>query len=69
MFSKIDVNGDGASELYSWLRAETGGADIGWNFEKFLVDRSGAVVARFAPPTSPEEIGAQIAEHLAKPSE
>jgi glutathione peroxidase len=68
MFSKIEVNGDGACELYRWLRTEqpgTSGADaITWNFEKFLVDRQGTVVARFAPPTTPEQIAAHVAELL-----
>jgi glutathione peroxidase len=64
MFHKIDVNGDSACELFAWLRTEQTGAgesnNITWNFEKFLVDRNGKVVARFAPPTSPEEITAMI---------
>lgn len=61
MFSKIEVNGDGACELYQWLRGETGGADIGWNFEKFLVDREGNVVERFNPMVTPEEIAPKVA--------
>ena len=57
MFSKIEVNGPGASELYTWLKAEQGdGADITWNFEKFLVDRAGNVVKRYPPQTTPEQI-------------
>jgi glutathione peroxidase len=64
MFSKIDVNGVNACDLYVWLKEQQGGADVGWNFEKFLVDRTGAVVERFAPPTTPEEIGAQLAKYL-----
>ena len=60
MFSKIEVNGSGASELYQWLKAakadEEGGVDIPWNFAKFLIDKSGQVVARFSPQTSPEEL-------------
>jgi glutathione peroxidase len=64
MFQKIEVNGDGAAPLYQWLKAEQPGtgdsADIVWNFEKFLVDADGKVVARFAPTTTPE----QIAEDL-----
>jgi len=60
MFHKIEVNGDGAAPLYQWLKAEQPGtgdsADITWNFEKFLVDPDGNVVARFAPPTTPEQI-------------
>ncbi len=68
MFSKIEVNGDSACELYEMLRAAQPGdgdaSDITWNFEKFLVDRSGAVVARFAPPTTPEEIAEKLPQYL-----
>jgi glutathione peroxidase len=61
MFSKIEVNGDGACELYTWLKsAPNDSADITWNFEKFLVDRAGNVVKRYPPQTTPE----QIAEDL-----
>ena len=60
MFSKIEVNGSGACALYQWLKAakpdEEGSADIPWNFAKFLIDKSGQVVARFSPHTSPEEL-------------
>ena len=68
MFAKIDVNGDGAAELYQFLKAEQPGdgetADITWNFEKFLVNGDGEVVARFSPMVTPEDIGAQLAELL-----
>jgi glutathione peroxidase len=68
MFAKIDVNGDDAAPLYDWLRAEQPGegdsADITWNFEKFLVDRSGQVVGRWAPQTTPEQIGEQLSTWL-----
>ncbi len=68
MFSKVEVNGDGACELYQQLKAakadEEGNADIGWNFTKFLVDRSGNVVERFAPPVSPEEIEEKLQAYL-----
>ncbi len=64
MFAKIEVNGDGACDLYQWLRSEQPGegetSDIAWNFEKFLVNGSGEVVARFGPTTAPEEIAAQL---------
>jgi glutathione peroxidase len=64
MFAKIEVNGSGACELYQYLKAaradEEGNADIAWNFTKFLVDGDGNVIARFAPPVTPEEIGEQI---------
>jgi glutathione peroxidase len=66
MFSKIEVNGDGACDLYRWLRSEQPGAGasdaITWNFEKFLVNRDGQVVARFGPQTTPEQIAASIAD-------
>jgi glutathione peroxidase len=68
MFAKIEVNGGGASELYEFLKSkhpdEEGSSDIAWNFTKFLVDRSGNVVARFAPGVTPEEIDKALAEHL-----
>ena len=68
MFAKIEVNGDGAAELYQWLRAEQPGDgetdDITWNFEKFLVNSEGEVVARFNPMVTPEEIAAQLADLL-----
>lgn len=64
MFSKIDVNGEGTAPLYEWLKAEQPGegdtADIAWNFEKFLVDGAGNVVARFNPMVTPVEIGEQL---------
>lgn len=67
MFHKIEVNGDGAAPLYTWLKGEQPGdgdaADITWNFEKFLVDGTGNVVARFAPPTTPEDIAKVIADY------
>jgi glutathione peroxidase len=59
LFSKIDVNGPGADPLYVYLKArKTGwlGSSIKWNFTKFLVDRRGEVVRRFAPADKPEAI-------------
>ncbi|MFZ4810964.1 MAG: glutathione peroxidase [Ilumatobacteraceae bacterium] len=65
MFSKLEVNGPGESELYTWLKAQAGdGADISWNFEKFLIDREGNVVERFGPMTTPEQIAPRVAELL-----
>lgn len=55
MSSKIEVNGDNRHPLYAWLVGETGGEDISWNFEKFLVDGSGQKVTRFSPKTTPED--------------
>ena len=59
MFAKIDVNGDDEAELYTMLKAAHPG-DIGWNFEKFLVDGTGAVVARWGTGDTPEAIGEQL---------
>jgi glutathione peroxidase len=56
LLAKQDVNGAGRSPLYQWLVGSEagGGADIGWNFEKFLVGRDGTVKARFAPTVKPD---------------
>ena len=60
LFAKIDVNGDNAHPLYAWLKHEAAGIlgteAIKWNFTKFLVDRSGKVVHRYAPATRPDEL-------------
>ncbi len=64
VFAKVDVNGGGADPLWQWLKTEkTGLLGIGaikWNFTKFLVDRSGAVVSRHAPTVRPELLRAEI---------
>ncbi|UYO38639.1 glutathione peroxidase [Rhodopseudomonas palustris] len=63
MFAKIDVNGAGAHPLYKFLKDEKGGllgSAIKWNFTKFLVDRSGRVVSRHAPTTTPEALSKEI---------
>ena len=69
MFSKIDVNGDDACELYQWLKTQHPGSgekpDITWNFEKFLVDQQGNVVDRFGPQVTPEEVRPHIEKVLA----
>ncbi len=59
MFSKVDVNGDDAHPIYKYLKNElkgTFGNNIKWNFTKFLVDKDGKPVKRFAPTTKPEKI-------------
>jgi glutathione peroxidase len=72
MFSKIEVNGDGACPLYKYLTAldlkPKGKCDVSWNFEKFLIGRNGEVVARFSPPTKPDapEVVKAIEAELAK---
>lgn len=68
MFAKIDVNGAKAHPLYNFLKGEKGGIlgtkNIKWNFTKFLVNREGKVVNRFAPTTKPEDIQNAIAAVL-----
>ena len=69
IFSKIVVNGCGTHPLYKFLKNEKGGLlgdAIKWNFTKFLVDKQGTVVERFAPQTAPERISADIERELAK---
>ena len=68
LFSKIEVNGDGAHPLYQWLREEKGGllgSKIKWNFTKFLLGRDGKVIGRYSPTTKPEKIAADIEKALA----
>ncbi|MGJ5047903.1 glutathione peroxidase [Bradyrhizobium oligotrophicum] len=63
LFAKIDVNGAAAHPLYRFLKGEkTGllGSAIKWNFTKFLVDRTGHVVSRHAPTTTPEALKKEI---------
>ncbi|ABD06605.1 Glutathione peroxidase [Rhodopseudomonas palustris HaA2] len=63
MFAKIDVNGAQAHPLYTFLKDEKGGllgSAIKWNFTKFLVDRSGHVISRHAPTTTPESLAKDI---------
>lgn len=58
MFDKVEVNGDGACELYKQLTAldlqPKGKGKVSWNFEKFVIDRNGKPVARFEPKTAPD---------------
>lgn len=66
-FSKINVNGKEESPLYTYLKDQKKGIfgkKIKWNFTKFLVDREGNVVERYAPTTKPEEIEDKIKELL-----
>lgn len=68
MFAKVEVNGEGAHPLYQWLKSEGkgifGSEGIKWNFTKFLVDRQGEVVKRYAPTDTPEKIAKDIASRL-----
>ncbi len=64
LFDKIDVNGPNAHPLYKFLKEAKpglmGSKDIKWNFTKFLIDRNGNVVERYAPQTTPESIEKDI---------
>ncbi|KAG0194680.1 hypothetical protein DFQ28_007826 [Apophysomyces sp. BC1034] len=68
MFDKIDVNGPNAHPLYRYLTEETPGwlgiEAIKWNFTKFLIDRDGGIVKRYAPVTKPEAIERDIEKLL-----
>jgi glutathione peroxidase len=69
MFAKVDVNGDDAHPLFRFLKGEAPGVlgteAVKWNFTKFLVNREGAVVTRYAPTTKPEDLGSDIEKVLA----
>jgi glutathione peroxidase len=73
MLSKVDVNGDDACPLYKFLTSKESdpqfGGPITWNFEKFLFDRHGKLVMRFAPKVQPDsvEVVSVIETELAKP--
>ena len=68
MFAKIEVNGGDAAPLYKYLKKEKpgllGSEAIKWNFTKFLVDRKGNVVERYAPNVEPQAIAADIEKLL-----
>ncbi|MGQ9818724.1 MAG: glutathione peroxidase [Candidatus Kapaibacteriales bacterium] len=69
LFDKIEVNGPNTHPLYNFLKREKPGVfgtpDIKWNFTKFLIDRNGNVIERYAPQTSPESIEKDIVKLLA----
>lgn len=67
IFAKIDVNGENAHPLFKYLKSEKGGVlsnEIKWNFTKFLVNRDGKVIARYAPTTAPSKIEKDIEKEL-----
>ncbi len=69
MFEKIDVNGEDTHPLYQFLKQEqkgTLGNNIKWNFTKFLIDKQGKVLARYAPVVNPLKIEDKIKELLRK---
>lgn len=68
MYAKVDVNGDKAHPLWKFLKKEKSGLlgmdGIKWNFTKFLVDKNGTVVKRYAPTDTPEKIEKDLAAVL-----
>jgi glutathione peroxidase-family protein len=66
LMKKSDVNGDSTNEVYQWLKSEKSGlfgmTRIKWNFEKFLVNKEGKVVNRWASTTTPAAIDAEVAK-------
>ena len=67
MFDKVDVNGSKTHPIFKYLKSELGGllgSKIKWNFTKFLIDKNGKPVKRFAPITKPEKMEASIKKLL-----
>lgn len=68
LMAKSDVNGDETNEVFKWLKSQKAGilglTRIKWNFEKFLVDKNGNVVHRWASTTTPASIDAEVAKLL-----
>ena len=68
MFAKVDVNGAGTHPLYKFLKHEAkgllGSESIKWNFTKFLIDKNGNVVKRYAPTDTPTSIAKDVAPML-----
>jgi glutathione peroxidase len=68
MFAKVDVNGANAHPLYKYLKKEAKGLlgteGIKWNFTKFLIDKNGKVITRYAPTDTPEKIEKDVAAML-----
>ena len=71
MMAKVDVNGSDAHPIYKWLKEQKGGVlldAIKWNFSKFLINREGQVVERYAPTTEPKALTDDIEAQLAQKS-
>jgi glutathione peroxidase-family protein len=70
VLGKVDVNGDGADPVWQWLKKEKPGLmglqRVKWNFEKFLVNKDGKVIGRWASTTKPEALKAPIEAEIAK---
>lgn len=69
VFAKIDVNGGDAHPLYRWLKEQKPGLlgteGIKWNFTKFLINRDGQVIGRYAPTDAPDDLAPDIEKALA----
>ena len=69
LYAKVDVNGSSAHPFWQWLKKEKGGLlgmdGIKWNFTKFLIDKHGKVIKRYAPTDTPEKIEKDLAAALA----
>ena len=63
-FKKIKVNGSDAHPIYKYLKKNSDGKRIKWNFTKFLIDREGNIVGRFAPSDKPEDLEASVEKYL-----
>jgi glutathione peroxidase-family protein len=70
VLGKLDVNGDNAAPVFTWLKTEKPGLmgmkRVKWNFEKFLVGADGKVVGRWASTTKPETLEATILQEIEK---
>ncbi|KAJ7142207.1 glutathione peroxidase [Mycena epipterygia] len=68
LMKKSEVNGDNTNEVYKWLKSEKAGlwgmTRVKWNFEKFLINKDGVVVNRWASTTTPSAIDAEVAKIL-----
>lgn len=62
MTKRVAVNGKDEDPLYTYLKGQTDGADIAWNYTKFLIGRDGQVVGRYEPKTTPEEFSNDIVD-------
>lgn len=72
LYKKVDVNGIDAHPLWAWLKSQkqgADGADIEWNFAKFLIDSDGRVVERYAPTTTPGQLRGDIEQLLSSDDE
>ncbi len=67
LFEKVDVNGENAHPLFNYLKRKTKGflsSKIKWNFTKFLIDRDGKIIKRYAPTKKPSKIEPQLIKLL-----